>query len=240
MTKKTKRFWKDLKRKLSYQKIKKNKNSTIHNLSSIIRNSRIIHCIGKSKKEQKNHQFIIHNLSFIISAKRLFYNSRRREAFTLIELLVVITILGILSTAGIQTFSQAQAKARDGVRLQNVTAIGSAILAAADINELKPYTVANLVGTGNAKKIDEFAFGDGETYIQWEDSYYYGVIDAGKHFCVAIKREASGKDFICSCDARILRASCEKLAASSKVPDSAKINDGTNDLDVTWSEISGS
>lgn len=54
-------------------------------------------------------------------------NLKNTRGFTLIELLVVIVIIGILATLGIQTFTGAQAKARDTQRISNVQALESAV-----------------------------------------------------------------------------------------------------------------
>lgn len=54
-------------------------------------------------------------------------NGKKRKGFTLIELLVVISIIGILATVGIASFSKAQKSARDGKRKTELTQIASAL-----------------------------------------------------------------------------------------------------------------
>ncbi|MDD2515618.1 MAG: type II secretion system protein [Candidatus Gracilibacteria bacterium] len=46
--------------------------------------------------------------------------SYKNKGFTLVELLVVITIIGLLSTLGIQQFTGAQQKARDTTRISHI------------------------------------------------------------------------------------------------------------------------
>lgn len=54
--------------------------------------------------------------------------------FTLIELMVVITIIAILATMGINTFTAAQKKARDAKRQSDVRTLVSCAASTADIN----------------------------------------------------------------------------------------------------------
>ena len=54
-------------------------------------------------------------------------NKKRISGFTLIELLVVITIIGVLTAAGLVYFVQAQKSARDAKRLADVKGIASAM-----------------------------------------------------------------------------------------------------------------
>jgi prepilin-type N-terminal cleavage/methylation domain-containing protein len=48
---------------------------------------------------------------------------RTKLGFTLIELLVVITIIGILATGAVSVYTSQIQKARDSVRLTDVTAL---------------------------------------------------------------------------------------------------------------------
>ena len=65
-----------------------------------------------------------------ISKKRNFF-----RGFTLIELLIVITIIGILATFVVASFTSAQAKARDSKRKSDIDAIKKALeLAKSDSN----------------------------------------------------------------------------------------------------------
>ena len=50
-----------------------------------------------------------------------------QKGFTLIELLVVITIIGILATGAVTTFTSQIQKARDTTRISDVKALGSGI-----------------------------------------------------------------------------------------------------------------
>lgn len=59
---------------------------------------------------------------------------RKTLGFTLIELMVVITIISILATMGINTFTTAQKKARDSKRQSDVRQIMSAIGTTTDLN----------------------------------------------------------------------------------------------------------
>lgn len=54
-------------------------------------------------------------------------NKKRISGFTLIELLVVITIIGVLTAAGLVYFVQAQKSARDAKRLADVKGIAQAM-----------------------------------------------------------------------------------------------------------------
>lgn len=53
-------------------------------------------------------------------------NIKVKRGFTLIELLIVITIIGILATIAIASFSSAQGKARDGRRKGDLDALKKA------------------------------------------------------------------------------------------------------------------
>lgn len=54
-------------------------------------------------------------------------NLLRRSGFTLIEMLVVITIIGVLSSIGLATFTSAQKKARDARRKNDLTTVAKAL-----------------------------------------------------------------------------------------------------------------
>lgn len=59
--------------------------------------------------------------------------SKLKRGFTLIELLIVITILGILASLTLASYSSAQAKGRDGVRKSDLAQVKRALeLAKAD------------------------------------------------------------------------------------------------------------
>lgn len=53
--------------------------------------------------------------------------STTKRAFTLIELMVVITIIGLLATIGIVSYTRAQARARDGRRRADLKTLQQAV-----------------------------------------------------------------------------------------------------------------
>jgi len=52
---------------------------------------------------------------------------RKSKGFTLVELMVTVTIIGILTTLGVVTYSRAQARARDGRRTADMVTIQNAL-----------------------------------------------------------------------------------------------------------------
>ncbi|MDP2090694.1 MAG: prepilin-type N-terminal cleavage/methylation domain-containing protein [Candidatus Gracilibacteria bacterium] len=64
------------------------------------------------------------NLFIIFPPMKL---QRIKSGFTLIELLVVITIIGILATGAVSVYTSQIQRARDSVRLQDVTALKGGI-----------------------------------------------------------------------------------------------------------------
>ena len=50
-----------------------------------------------------------------------------RRGFTLIELLVVITIIGLLSSVGLASFTRAQERARDAKRISDLTSLRNSL-----------------------------------------------------------------------------------------------------------------
>lgn len=50
-----------------------------------------------------------------------------KKGFTLIELLVVITIIGILATGAVTTFTSQIQKARDSTRISDIKALQTAV-----------------------------------------------------------------------------------------------------------------
>jgi prepilin-type N-terminal cleavage/methylation domain-containing protein len=53
----------------------------------------------------------------------------KQSAFTIVELLIVIVVIGILAALVLNTFSGAQAKARDTKRITDIAAIKNALIA---------------------------------------------------------------------------------------------------------------
>ncbi len=51
----------------------------------------------------------------------------KRKGFTLLELLVVITIIGLLSSVGLASYTRAQARARDAKRQSDLTTLRNAL-----------------------------------------------------------------------------------------------------------------
>lgn len=61
-----------------------------------------------------------------------FFNNSSSSGFTLIELMVAITIVAIMSVAGIIVYTQVQQNARDSKRREDINAIATAIEGAKD------------------------------------------------------------------------------------------------------------
>jgi len=55
------------------------------------------------------------------------YQPRTKSGFTLIELLVVITIIGLLASVGLASYTRAQARARDAKRESDLTTLRNAL-----------------------------------------------------------------------------------------------------------------
>lgn len=67
----------------------------------------------------------------------------KRDGFTLLELLVVITIIGLLSSVGLASYTRAQARARDAKRQSDLTTLRNAL-------ELYYSENNNYINTGGA------------------------------------------------------------------------------------------
>jgi general secretion pathway protein G len=68
----------------------------------------------------------------------------KKHGFTFIEILVVATLIGILATIGIVTYSGATARARDGKRQSDIEQIRSALEMYRADNGYYPLTTADL------------------------------------------------------------------------------------------------
>lgn len=77
-------------------------------------------------------------------------NRNKRAAFTLLELLVVIAIIGILISLGVASFSNAQRKARDSRRREDLKAVQNGLEQYyADHNGSYPGGASGVLGMSN-------------------------------------------------------------------------------------------
>ncbi len=95
-----------------------------------------------------------------------------RQGFTLIELLVVITILGILASIGLNTFTSAQKKSRDAKRKGHLKQISDALQSYSNDNADNEYPddgsdSGNIYGCGE-DALEECTWG--ETAFQNDDT----------------------------------------------------------------------
>ncbi|OGC61259.1 hypothetical protein A2890_02230 [candidate division WWE3 bacterium RIFCSPLOWO2_01_FULL_53_14] len=57
----------------------------------------------------------------------IIFLKMKKLGFTLLELLVVITIIGLLASVGLASFTRAQARARDAKRQSDITSVRTAL-----------------------------------------------------------------------------------------------------------------
>lgn len=115
------------------------------------------------------------------------------QGFTLFELLVSISIIAILTVVAIVSYSNAQKKARDARRIQDVDAVGKA---------LEQYYADN---TKYPDDINDLVVGD---YIQQLPAsiktgydFSYGLIDeTNSCYCSKMEDQARGNSTSANCD----------------------------------------
>jgi prepilin-type N-terminal cleavage/methylation domain-containing protein len=75
------------------------------------------------------------------------FSTKNAKGFTLIELLVVITIIGVLATGGVVTYTSQIQKARDTTRIKDMEALKSGVEQV--YQDLSEYPNATVSGTNN-------------------------------------------------------------------------------------------
>lgn len=113
--------------------------------------------------------FTVHSNKESVNREQINVN-RKSAGFTLIELLIVISIIGILASLTLASFSGAQAKARDGVRKSDLGQIKRALeIAKADCQGNAYYPI--VAGA------DEYArFDNLQTYLADADLKYMSSV----------------------------------------------------------------
>jgi general secretion pathway protein G len=75
---------------------------------------------------------------------KYFKLTKFKKGFTFVELLVVITIIGVLASIGVVTYSSANKKSRDGKRMADVEQIRAALEMYRADNDAYPATLGAL------------------------------------------------------------------------------------------------
>lgn len=70
---------------------------------------------------------------------------RKHSGFTLIELMIVMAILAILAVSGLAAYTGYIKKARDTVRITDITNINKALLATITQSGQSPTTIADVI-----------------------------------------------------------------------------------------------
>ncbi len=110
--------------------------------------------------------------------------SKNKAGFTLIELLVVIAIIGILSTLVAVSTSKARSKARDGLRVSDITTMETAVEFYIESHNVPPTIDGTPTWAELGAKIGEFIKG-GVILIDPRSAGGYGYV-----YCV------SGNDYL--------------------------------------------
>jgi prepilin-type N-terminal cleavage/methylation domain-containing protein len=110
-----------------------------------------------------------------------------KKGFTLVELLVVITIIGILSSLGLSTFTTAQIKSRDAKRKAHLRQMADTF--EAYFNDYKKYPDSADGSIDGFAWGSEFVDAQGTVYMVKLPTdpvanltYYYESLEAGKKF----------------------------------------------------------
>lgn len=114
----------------------------------------------------------------------------KKRGFTLIELLVVITIIGILSSIGLSSFTTAQMKSRDTRRKAHLRQVADSL--ETYFNDHNQYPNDNGSGSisgANWGSIFKDELANGATYMvqlpqdpTQGQTYYYDALDSNKKF----------------------------------------------------------
>ncbi len=94
--------------------------------------------ITNNQLDAKTNCYSIRHLSFVIC--HLSFRAKR-GGFTLIELLIVIGIIALLTSLGTYSYNNAQAKARDAKRKQDINNIKKALQLYYEDNDIYPNTI---------------------------------------------------------------------------------------------------
>ncbi len=76
-----------------------------------------------------------------------YIKSNHKKGFTLVELMIVVTVIAILATIGVISFTRVQAQTRDTKRKADVRALGTALQAYYSETQTYPAVTADLAPT---------------------------------------------------------------------------------------------
>lgn len=108
----------------------------------------------------------------------------KRKGFTLVELMIVITVIAILATIAVVSFTRVQKQARDTKRRGDVRALATALQAYFSEKNTYPATTAELTPL-YIPSIPANPVGDG-----FGGTYSYAVISAENKFRLCAAQEA--------------------------------------------------